>query len=385
MRLALCRWEQFATTSAPSGVGYRPKVTNIRNIGDWSVLDFRGPNGDDSGFCLLLSNTATQAIPGALVDLGDDFKLTLSPLVKAAIQNRLGVNLAESTLGRVAMEMLTSHARSDGTRCNPLVKEVRYRGDRMGRARVWLGGNKLWDEFGDLPDEEVMVIARETFPSNNTDMTSQDNAWDDGGFEVSGGKARGQTTGYNFARCNVATGSANMYAQAVVNFPSSFTGQCGICCRMNDAALTSTYVFHWSNFGFDVLYYDSGGSYQWIASPWPPPDNATAGVDYLLYHEWNGSTGTVKINGTTYYNSTNSAITTGQRGGLFSDGLTSVGDFHYDLYQQGQSGEFGAPVWVRVGGSMVRADAAKVRVSGNWVDVSGAVKVRQSGNWTTLS
>lgn len=45
----------------------------------------------------------------------------------------------------------------------------------------------------------------------------------------------------------------------------------------------------------------------------------------------------------------------------------------------------GAPVYAKVGGSMVKSQAAKVKVAGNWVDVSSSVKVRQSGAWTTLT
>jgi hypothetical protein len=94
---------------------------------------------------------AADSLPagGGINQLASTFGDTVTAPRKAAIEAALGVTLTASNILDVIAELLTTHARLDGTRWKPL------RAGRDGKYKIWLGGGSaawqqtawLWDEW----------------------------------------------------------------------------------------------------------------------------------------------------------------------------------------------------------------------------------------------
>jgi hypothetical protein len=329
------------------------------------VLDFRGPVGDDSGYCLMAVPGLDGPIPGAFIDLGDDAKGRVSPSVVAKCRNALGINLTERTPGRIGAEMVTAWARTDGTRCHPLGGK---------RKRIVLAEAEIYDELGGWADLQNAYLS-ETWPTNGTTVeTGQDLSWSahSASMEVASGRARANSTGFSNATCLTNTGSANMFAQSVVQWPTlGASGQrlAGVQVRM-----TNYWDLDGNAFQFQWYYQNGLGgvdAIRWAAFGYNYVAAGTAQVqvaatDYTMYIEAAASNAyTFKINGVTKLTSTDTNVgaMTGQRGGIWSDALNAVGDITFDNYAQGQIGETAPGANIKRWGGIPFAGASR---KGQW-------------------
>lgn len=119
--------------------GYRP---TLDTEGDWSVVDLRPDAARRDGLCLFAAPERIGRDRGGLY-LGDaDEKLPLA--LHALLGNRLGVNLARRRWRWLVADLLTEHARTDGTRWRPLRPVTTLVGRTVARAwEIWLGGRLL--------------------------------------------------------------------------------------------------------------------------------------------------------------------------------------------------------------------------------------------------
>lgn len=351
MRIALARWR--AETDVDGVTTFTPDI-DTAELDSWGAIDLRGSGKDyqesADGLCLVVAPTLDTAIPGALIDLGDDHQTRLGTTVGRALANRLGLNLVEATPGRIAAELLTLHARADDdSKPNPLVGERRFprsKTDQRRRARVWCAGVLLYDELGGMVDAEAAYYA-ETWPTVSAITSGQDLAWGivSGSINVQAfsgvNAAAGQVAGPNpsQARTQVGVGSSDMYATASVYKDVNSSGYVvAAMARMSSGASTGYSAGFTVGTTFAVSAIASASSRTVIASA---TVSYTLGdiVDATITTDGStisGSSTALSANPST----TNSTYTTGDRGGFLTTDLsTPAGATRVYSFAMGQIGE----------------------------------------------
>ena len=315
MRFGLCRWG--------SGNGIHPGTNapdfDHRSVGAWSAINLGLPGGVPSTSELVLVGAPDWIgpLPGALLDLGDDFKATLPLVVLNALKNRFSINLVETQIGRVAYELLTLWARTDGTRWKPLVGEPRPGGGL--RDKVYLGGVKVYDALGDLV-EMTATYQYETFIQANSSTLGPVQTWTEqsGDYQTVGNLVQQVNANAvnNLASAGGSFGSTNNWTQVDVIATTMNTGtpwqSMGAMTRWSS---TSSHYGHYTpgmTSSTNVLYYGTAtqiaaGSFQLVVNTW-----TKNGVTC------NGSTITGQINGTTNVTVTDTNQATSSTGGILS-------------------------------------------------------------------
>lgn len=339
MRIAVCDWKQHSM----SGIaGWVPSAEMPRDRGmSWAALDMRPPGSEmvqpAEGYAFIVSKDVHAPFAGALLDLGDDHKAKLPFAVKQRLENLFGINIAEQTPSRILAEMFSVHARESGIgRWKPVVAEQRYRGDKRGRWRIHGGGLILFDEFGDLPDEEVMAWGGyETFPTVNSTFDSENWPWSPTRMEVvAGGLARNTNIGGNlptgggFARMEFNTGATNMFTEANIKCTSGGTGQDygGLSVRMNNTTMNLLYYFQGGDLANQLYYWDNTPAYTDLGAGGLA---FSVGVTYDFKVDVNGSSLTSYRDGTASSTITNTTLTTGTRGGIVTYSEAALGNYTY--------------------------------------------------------
>lgn len=100
----------------------------------WSAVDFR-PNV--TGTCLLAVPNRND-LAGQLY-VGSNPDAVLTSTMRRSVGDRFGVTLTATTLRAIVSELLTIHARTDGTRWRPVEPA-------QGRREVWLHGDRFWSQ-----------------------------------------------------------------------------------------------------------------------------------------------------------------------------------------------------------------------------------------------
>lgn len=337
MRLALCRWRAHTPLPPGASAAWEPDF-DYRLYPSMGAIDLRPPGGDDSGFCVVGVPDADAPIPGAVVDLGDDVNASLSGQRRTAFANALNLNIEETTVGRVVHEVLTMHARGDGSRWRPLSAERRVGGGR--RERVWVGGIKLFDSLGDHLDLEMAYHA-ESFDKPNSAGLGPDLSWSNatGNWRTLNGEADHSTAVYTAARALHAVGGSNMYAQADVRILQMGLTQAGVCVRMvnNNHIGCYHFVVEESNLS-SIAIFDVNNSYTFLTYSTPTINTNTT---YTVYGEANGSTISMKVDGSDHGSVTNTIHPSGQHGGLFINTFDSgqAGAARYDNFRTALVGE----------------------------------------------
>lgn len=328
MRFALCKWK-----AGPLRAGQPGWVPDCGLVGQpgFGVIDLRGPNNlDGSGFCIAVDSVGSTAIPGALVDLGTDLTGKLPAAVSTAIGNRLGLNLTETTVGRVAAEMLIVWA--DGNaRCLPLQAEV-VAGTL--RRRITAAGVTLYDSLAGDPGV-VNYYASDVFNRPNATLAAP---WSDPSasspIQVVSSHVEGQFLNGSWGRWDQDVGSADMYAQADYTTVTGSSG--GPCIRFSSSAVTC-YQFDWQVTGGDYVRW-AANAYNYISTP-TGSLAGTSGVAATLYLQQSGSTLTVKVNGNAGSTQTDTNITGNQRGGLLLIAATTLSNSQVDNFATARIGE----------------------------------------------
>lgn len=277
----------------------------------WSAIDFRANAALLTGFALL-ALPVRQDQPG-MEYLGDVADGPLSVARRNRIGNLLSLSLEQTRLDRIVYELLTSHARTDGTRWRPL------RPMRDGRnlvERIYLGG---------LLFEQPVIAGGSTITEtwdaiDSTDLDA-DNDWTEQtgtAWGITSNQARfAGNSNVVHARCEVDLASAD-HSNEVTLVTFTYAGgalEVGVSARFAAAADTA-YIFATSR--------SATPTNEHILRKRVTGTNTTlgtnvqdAGASVVLKIEANGST----IKGTRatveLISLTDTAITTGTRIGIY--------------------------------------------------------------------
>jgi hypothetical protein len=138
----------YLATVQGDGTDANPfRSTGAGTVANQNCIDLRADSTVSTGRMLCAADSLPDG--GGINQLASTFGDTVTAPRKAAIEAALGVTLTASNIIDVIAEVLTTHARLDGTRWKPL------RAGRDGKYKIWLGGGAaawqqtawLWDEW----------------------------------------------------------------------------------------------------------------------------------------------------------------------------------------------------------------------------------------------
>lgn len=310
MRYSLVRYVGTGTEGdlfRPAGINAIPDVTAIDLRPDSTVVD---------GFALLATPTPPPTLLGLVDSLGDDLN-DLSLANRLLLQSKLGITLdAGRPLRRLIRDILTVHARTDGTRWKPLQPEL-----INGRARAWrirLGGEVI-DE---VPVVEGGATISESFDKANSDTLGPDLTWTEvaGDFDIVGNKAQLQS-GVSLrcaARAETQLDTVDHYAQVDCDPSASSVADIGVAVRFAAAANTYYMLGRQPTGDAKRIVKMVAGTGTLIASAAYTDDDG----NHTVYGSVNGSSLRLLIDGANELTATDTEITTGRRCGITGVRLT---------------------------------------------------------------
>ena len=212
---------------------FQPAVWN--NISGEGWIDLRPDATVNPGRGLLYLPTP-QVDPrlDKLAELPDE---VLSAGIRTRLGNALGLTLGQTSFREIAAELLTLHARTDGTRWRPLTATI------QGVMELWLGG---LGRFHAWRHGSVGASFTESWPTNGTTISSgQDQPWNEDSIdvEVSGTQLRLATlTTACFGRCitNLATDNHEHSASATIVL-AALQARAGLMVRKIDSTAWTAY------------------------------------------------------------------------------------------------------------------------------------------------
>lgn len=149
MHFYLLGWRGAGTDESPFTPDIPPAVIGTVQ---WGALDLRADQTAPAGWCIVGSPSFFPTLPTGTYYLGDLTPGSLPRNIRNGIGNRLGVTLQATDLGDLIGELLTVHAREDGTRWRP-VRARRIRsalGVTKDRREVWINGVLVWEHEQDV-------------------------------------------------------------------------------------------------------------------------------------------------------------------------------------------------------------------------------------------
>lgn len=322
MRLAVAQFR---------GTGVRDDrfVPDCTPAGEWGMIDLRGDHTSRDGLCIILGKDDTGPIPGAALDLGDvdDLDLPVPDATKEFLEQRLEVTFPTARTRRVMLRELLLDLGDQPGKWTKLAKA------NDSYVRLVIVGVELF---------RVPVISggsthAEAFTKANSTTLGPTLTWTEviGNAEVFSNKWRNVTNNSDlYTRAEHDCGSADMYAQAKVDYTSS--GSWILCARYSSSAQTFYMAVgnNQSSEGALLIRVVAGsetqlGSYATVAT--------SEGVQYLYRIECNGSQIRVLVDGAEVINQTDpSPIATGQRGGLGA--FAPATQIRWDDYEHGSLG-----------------------------------------------
>ena len=311
-RFYLSPWVGTGTTADV----FRPPVN-----GAFNVVDLRPDATDAAGLGFLW---VPDPIPGAaglgLVDLGDDPHGGLSLAVRNQLEGRLGLTLDRSDdLGEVLAELLTLHARTDGSRWSPLrfnhrripdpdddTLTVRHRGIYLGPP-----GAYIWEQcVRDGPGTSITEDFNKADNGLGPDLT-----WTDvnGTFVVASNRAQASSgSGDHSARADSDLATDDHYAQAEDWNSGIATNQPGVAVRFNSSADTYYRLSNKHDGSSVALDKVVAGSKSALTSA----TGEAGGSGQVMRLEVDGSDLTGIYDGTTYLTNTDTSIIDNLRTGI---------------------------------------------------------------------
>ena len=271
------------------------------------AIDLRPDPTVLAGRCLL--GMPIRQDPVGARYFGDDPRVVLSNQIRARLGNDLGLTLAESRFDAIALELLTDHARTDGTRWKPLRPER-----TTGRWRIYLG-----DVLVDLPRVAGGATITEDWNCADSASLTCDLTWTEivgtsWGIVSNAAKISGNVT-ENVARADSDLASDDHYAQATI---SSFTNGAspldGDVIARKDGTATQTFYLWQGRIDLFVyrLFKDVAGSFTQLGSD--VAEIPTAGD--IIKLQCDGSTIKGYRNGTEKISATDTAIVDNLRCGI---------------------------------------------------------------------
>lgn len=338
----------YLSTYVGSGSEQDPfRPSGADEVGEWSSIDLRPP-GVAEGRCLLVVPDALPPAAG-LVALGDDLD-DRSTTLRKGLASRLGLNLDDGPLRRIVFDLLWRHgsdARKD--RWNQLKPEV------DGWHRVWLG---------ELIHEQPRMFAASTGDTfnraNNADLSvGAPFPWTDvlGDFQIL--NARASAAAPARSRGESALASVDHYVQALVTLATATATRGGIMGRFAAAADTAYSATRQRDVGgATFLSKTVAATTTTLATGTATVGGPTVEVAHRL--DCNGSSITALFGGVDSLNVTDTAITTGVRGGIV--GFT-VGGADRVRIRNFQAGELNITVNATAAGTLTLTGAATAKRS----------------------
>jgi hypothetical protein len=152
----------YLATIQGDGTDANPfRATGFGTTANQSCIDLRADSTAATGRMLCAADTLPAG--GGINQLASTFGETVSAPRKAAIESALGVTLTASNILDVIAELLTTHARLDGSRWKPL------RSGRDGKYKIYLGGQQAaWQQTAGLPFRDNGLFADIAIPAATT-------------------------------------------------------------------------------------------------------------------------------------------------------------------------------------------------------------------------
>jgi hypothetical protein len=261
----------YLATVQGDGTDANPfRSTGAGTVANQNCIDLRADSTVSTGRMLCAADSLPAG--GGINQLASTFGDTVTAPRKAAIEAALGVTLTASNIIDVIAEVLTTHARLDGSRWKPL------RSGRDGKYKIWLGGGAaawqqtawLWDEWrirdnGLVADAtnyglEFLQPALAWATSISEDFNCADNAsltcdltWTEfTGTEWAIASNQASVSGLTGvqqkeARADSSLAGDDHWAQATVAASTSDAGgttRCGPIARKSNDGTRTFYAFH---------------------------------------------------------------------------------------------------------------------------------------------
>lgn len=244
-------------------------------------------------------------VPTTHREFGDVLDGGLPRRMTRLLENALGLTLAESTPRQIIAELLLLHGREGGSRWR------RLNANRRGRYEIWLG-ERIWNE-----PAPTATILTETFPTNASSLTGQDLPWviQGGGFSVVSNRARIPTTGQrDVSVADAALSGSDHAVESDVILPNPFQYATGVTARAITAEQTQYFgAISGISDNARIERVINGSSTSLLTAA----QVYEAGT-YRVKLEVDGSTITCSVDGVVMVTVTDTAITSGVRGGMRS-------------------------------------------------------------------
>lgn len=281
------------------------------------VIDLRPDCTVSAGRMLLGLPVAQQ--PAGSIDLGDDPLGNISAARRNQIGSALGITLQSTTVRRAILELLSEHARTDGTRWRPL---------RPGRDRMWRLhlGDLVWT----APDISGGASYSEAWPSADNAALTDQLTWTehDGSSWVRDTNTAAYQGAVLLERASAAHdhGTDDFYVQATLVAHDLVGGSMinGPMCR-HDGSSTMTYYAYTASEASGV---NEHRLYKVVADSFSILETDTDDVvnGEVLKVQADGSTVKGFIDGTEKSSVTDTAVVDRLRGGLSGYSDTSAGN-----------------------------------------------------------
>lgn len=312
MRFYICQCVGTGAADNP----FRPLVAD--KVTDYSAIDLR-PDPSSSAGRFLVATEQNAGLLGTLGSLLTSDLDDVSLATRLALQNELGITLdVGRTFRRHVRDILTVHARTDGSRWLPLQPE-------RDALRVRLGG--IIEEVPRVPPSATQLYTDDFNRANNASLGAN---WTEtnGTWEILSNQLRvsGATKTSWDARHEQVLDTSDHYAQAVVVTTSGTDMWPGVATRFAAAART----YYASRYNRNAARWEIVKVVAGVITSLGTFSEAMPAFPYTIRCEAEGSTIRCKHGATQKISLTDTSITTGVRGGVNANqnaSTTQTADF----------------------------------------------------------
>lgn len=286
----------------------------------WWCVDLRPDPRMSAGWSLVACEQRPDTEIGSRY-LGDDPAAAIGSTVIRRLGNDLSLTLESSDIARIIVELLTDHARTDGTRWRPL--QPRTSGPNAWEVHL---GGLLWAVprmSGGATYDDSFTAPNGLLYTAGTALTWTAVQEDDGWAVVSNeASATGSQSGFvAYARAEHDSASVDVFAQASITALSGDNSQFGPCVRFDPVANTSYMAQRSPNSGGQIIIRKTvNGSRTNLTSSLA----VALSLPETLRTEAEGSTIRALLNGVEQQAVTDTSIGGGTRGGLYAHRITAV-------------------------------------------------------------
>lgn len=324
--------------------GYRP----VLDTPGWAVIDLRPDATRPDGLCLLATAERPGRDRGGMY-LGEEPKGTLPARVASRLANMLGLNLAAHRFRSQVLELLTEHARTDGTRWRPLRPGRNgwelHLGGLLWRAPRTAGGAAYAETFTGTDNTSIQAA---TINQTWTDVVAGWGVQSNQGYMSSSGAVA-------YARAAAASATSDTFTQFTLVTKTDDVGdfsQAGACTRFAAAANTSYMATRGQDTAneFNLRKTEAGARSTLYFS------TQSLALPEVVRCDASGSTINGLLGGVIVVAITDTSIPTGTQGGLYGYRPTGTQSVVIDNWSFGDLTKIAPPV-IRPGAAVHHAAA----------------------------